>query len=79
MSLPNKTIIVSSIGIDAGPFGLFSCTGATCAEIPFELPISRRQLLTGFTTTIIPDGTTVIRVASISPRTYIIPLNDVEE
>jgi len=63
-----KTIVIqaSHVGDDAGPFNLFSqVTGFTEA---FETGVSKSQLLAGFVSYNVPDGTTVVRVRSASPE-----------
>ena len=56
------TITLSIAGTDTGPFLLFSdVDGFTSA---FESGVSRTALLAGYTTTLIPNGTQVVRVLS---------------
>tara|TARA_B100001778_G_scaffold217232_1_gene179958 strand:- start:11834 stop:12496 length:663 start_codon:yes stop_codon:yes gene_type:complete len=62
------TVIIqaSNIGNDAGPFNLFSqVNGFTEA---FETDITKDQLLVGFVSYNVPDGTTIVRVMSNSPE-----------
>jgi len=56
------TITLSAAGIDTGPFSLFSdVDGYTTA---FVTGVSRTALLAGYTTTLAPVGTTIVRVQS---------------
>jgi hypothetical protein len=56
------TITLSAAGIDTGPFSLFSdVDGYTTA---FVTGVSRTDLLAGYTTTLAPVGTTIVRVQS---------------
>ncbi len=60
------TILIqaSNIGTDAGPFDLFSdATGFTNA---FETGVTGSQLLLGFVSYNVPDGTTTVRILSTS-------------
>lgn len=62
------TIIIqaSNVGNDSGPFNLFSqVSGFTEA---FETDITKDQLLVGFVSYNVPDGTTVVRVMSNNPE-----------
>jgi hypothetical protein len=56
------TITLSAAGVDTGPFSLFSdVDGYTTA---FVTGVSRTALLAGYTTTLAPVGTTIVRVKS---------------
>jgi hypothetical protein len=56
------TITLSAAGVDTGPFSLFSdIDGYTSA---FETGVSRTALLAGYTTSLAPVGTTIVRVQS---------------
>lgn len=56
------TITLTTAGTDTGPFLLFSdVDGFTSA---FESGVLKSVLLAGYTTTLVPDGTQVIRVMS---------------
>lgn len=56
------TITLSAAGVDTGPFSLFSdVDGYTTA---FVTGVSRTALLAGYTTTLAPVGTTIVRVQS---------------
>ena len=54
--------LVLPIGGDAGPFNLSSNVGGYA--IPFETNIPALTLTAGYTTSAVPDGTTIIRVTS---------------
>jgi hypothetical protein len=55
-------ITLTTAGTDTGPFNLFSnANGFTSA---FETNISRAALLAGYTSSLAPAGTTVVRVMS---------------
>lgn len=58
------TLITLSIplGGDAGPFNLYSNTDGY--TLPFATGISAAALTAGYTSTVVPEGTTVIRVVS---------------
>jgi hypothetical protein len=51
-------------GADTGPFNLFSDLDSF--GIPFETGVPKANLTAGYTSTIVPDGTTIIRVCSTS-------------
>lgn len=56
------TITLTAAGVDTGPFSLFSnVDGYTTA---FVTGVSRTALLAGYTTTLAPVGTTIVRVKS---------------
>ena len=62
------TVVIqaSSVGNDTGPFNLYSqVNGFTSA---FETDVSKNQLLAGFVSYNVPDGTTIVRVMSNSPE-----------
>ena len=65
-------IQIATIGTDAGPFNLFS--DVTSFSSAFETNISRGQLLTGFPSSNIPDGTSIIRVISVGNCTNYIDI-----
>jgi hypothetical protein len=57
-------ITLTTAGTDTGPFNLFSnANGFTAA---FETNISRAALLAGYTSSLVPAGTTTIRVMSVN-------------
>lgn len=51
-----------TLGVDTGPFYIYSDVNGFTA--PVEQNINRAQLLAGYPTDKIPDGTSVIRVVS---------------
>jgi len=58
-------ITLTTAGSDTGPFNLYSdVDGYTSA---FETGVSKAALLAGYTSTLVPNGTTVIRVMSDNP------------
>ena len=58
------TITLTIAGSDTGPFNLYSdVDGYTSA---FETGVSKAALLAGYTSTLVPNGTTIIRVMSNS-------------
>lgn len=58
-------IILTLTGADTGPFNLYSnVDGFT---LPFESSIDKPTLEAGYTSSLVPDGTTIIRVCSINP------------
>lgn len=66
------TITLSAAGVDTGPFSLFSdIDGFTTA---FETGVSRTALLAGYTTSLAPVGTTIVRVQSNSLCTNFIDI-----
>jgi len=56
------TLVFSSIGIDADNFSLY--TDIDGFTTPFEIGVTRASLLTGYTSTVVPDYTSTIRVQS---------------
>jgi len=54
--------IVIPIGGDAGPFNLYSNIDGFIT--PFETNISAAALEAGYTSSLVPNGTTVIRIKS---------------
>lgn len=58
----NVLITLTSAGTDLGPFDLYSDTDGYTT--PFETGVLRTQLLAGYTSTVVPDGTVTIRVTS---------------
>lgn len=60
-------ILLTTVGDDAGPFNLYSNASIPEFSVPFgDLYITAEQLLAGYVTDQIPDGTTTIRVKSIN-------------
>ena len=56
------TITLTVSGSDTGPFNLYSNVDGFTT--PFETGIARATLIAGFTTTNVPDYTTIIRLQS---------------
>lgn len=63
------TITLSSVGTTPGTFSLYS--NVDNFTTPFETGISQANMLSGYVTTLIPDGTTVIRVQKQGCPTYL--------
>jgi hypothetical protein len=55
-------ITLTSAGASAGPFNLYSNTDGYLT--PFATGISKATLLSGYTSSAVPDGTTSIRISS---------------
>ena len=55
-------ITLTSAGADTGPFNLFSDVNGY--STPFELGVDKGDLLAGYTSSVIPDGTVIVRVTS---------------
>ena len=58
------TITLTSAGPDTGPFNLYSDVDGFVSA--FETGVSKAALLAGYTTSLVPNGTTIIRVMSNS-------------
>lgn len=59
-------------GNDSGPFNLFSdVTGYSSA---FEINVSKNDLLAGYASSLVPDGTQSIRIASLGTCTNYIDI-----
>jgi hypothetical protein len=57
-------ITLTTAGTDTGPFNLFSnLDGYTTA---FETGVSKASLIAGYPSSLVPDGTTTIRVMSVN-------------
>lgn len=56
------TIQLTAAGGDTGPFNLYSDIGAYTSA--FATGISKVSLLSGYTSGVVPNGSTVIRVMS---------------
>ena len=55
-------ITLTAAGADTGPFDLFSdVNGYTAA---FETSVSKGSLLLGYTSSLVPDGTNIVRISS---------------
>lgn len=65
-------ITLTVAGADSGPFNLFSnLDGYTSA---FATGISKAALLAGYSSSVVPDGTTIVRVVSIGDCTNYIDI-----
>lgn len=56
------TITLTTAGTDTGPFNLYSDIDGFVSA--FETGVSKAALLAGYTSTLVPNGTTIIRVMS---------------
>jgi len=65
-------IILTIAGTNTGPFSLYSDVDSFVT--PFELGISKAALEAGYTSFLVPDGTTIIRVKSNSICTNYVDL-----
>ena len=59
----NVYIQLISAGTNTGPFNLYSDVDGFV--VPFEQNVSRSKLLTGFTSTLVPVDTTVIKISCL--------------
>lgn len=55
-------ITLTTAGSSTGPFSLYS--DANSYSTPFETGVAKASLLAGYTSTLVPNGTTIIRVMS---------------
>lgn len=55
-------ITLTTAGTSTGPFSLYS--DADSYSVPFETGVSKASLLAGYTSTLVPTSTTIIRVMS---------------
>jgi len=63
------TITLSSASTNMLTFDLYACTSssnASCGVTAFETNVTRNQLLNGFVSNSIPDGTTYIKINTTS-------------
>lgn len=63
------TITLTSAGASNGTFSLFSDVNAFATA--FETGISKANMLAGYTTNLIPDGTKVIRIKKVDCPTFL--------
>jgi hypothetical protein len=56
------TITLTTAGADTGPFNLYSDVDGFISA--FETGVSKAALLAGYTSSLVPNGTTIIRVMS---------------
>jgi len=55
-------ITLTTAGTDSGPFNLYSDVGGFAPA--FQVGVSRADLLAGYSSAYVPDGTEIIRVMS---------------
>lgn len=55
-------ITLTTAGSSTGPFSLYSDVDSY--SVPFETGVLRTSLLAGYTSTLVPNGTTIVRVMS---------------
>jgi hypothetical protein len=55
-------ITLTTAGSSTGPFSLYSDTNSY--SVPFETGVSKSSLLAGYTSTLVPTSTTIVRVMS---------------
>jgi hypothetical protein len=65
-------ITLTTAGANTGPFDLFS--DADGYLVPFETLVSKASLVSGYTSTLVPTGATIIRVKSNSVCTNFIDI-----
>lgn len=65
-------ITFTTIGTDAGPFNLYSDVDGYSSA--FEVGVTRTQLLTGFSSSSVLPGTTIIRAKSFGVCTNFVDL-----
>ena len=58
------TITLTTAGADTGPFNLYSDVDGYISA--FETGVSKASLLAGYTSSLVPNGTTTVRVMSAS-------------
>lgn len=68
----NVLITLTEAGIDTGPFNLYS--NVDTYSTPFETNISRGILIAGYTSQVVPTGTSTIRVKSVGTCTNYVDL-----
>lgn len=66
-------ITLTTAGLDTGPFNLYS--DADSYVTPFETGVSKAALVSGYTSTVVPDAATIIRVDSTGVCTNFIDLS----
>lgn len=65
-------IVLTTAGLNTGPFNLY--TNLDGYSSPFETGVSKSALIAGYTSIVVPDGTTMIRVQSAGECTNYIDL-----
>ena len=58
------TITLTTAGADTGPFNLYSDVDGYLSA--FETGVSKASLLAGYISSLVPNGTTIVRVMSAS-------------
>lgn len=71
--MQNVLITLISAGSDTGPFDLYS--NANSYTVPFEIGVSKAALLAGYTSSLVPDAATIIRVKSTGTCTNNVDLS----
>jgi len=66
-------ITLTIAGLDTGPFNLYS--DADGYVTPFEIGVSKAALVAGYTSVVVPDAATIIRVVSTGVCTNFIDLS----
>lgn len=66
------TITLVIAGLDTGPFDLYSDTDGYVT--PFEIGVLKALLVAGYTSVLVPDAATIIRVASLGVCTNFVDL-----
>jgi len=66
-------ITLTIAGLDTGPFNLYS--DADGYVTPFEIGVSKAALVAGYTSVLVPDAATIIRVVSTGVCTNFIDLS----
>lgn len=56
-------LTLTTAGVDSGPFDLYSNLDGYVSA--FETGVSRTSLLAGYSTALVPDYTTIVRVQSV--------------
>lgn len=66
-------ITLTTAGSSTGPFSLYSDTDSY--SVPFETGVSKSSLLAGYTSTLVPTSTTIVRVMSTGDCTNYIDIS----
>lgn len=68
----NVLITLTTAGVDTGPFNLYSNTDSYTTA--FQTSVAKSLLVAGYTSTVVPAGTTTIRVTSTGTCTNYVDL-----
>ena len=68
----NVLITLTTAGVDTGPFNLYSNTDSYTTA--FQTNVAKSLLVAGYTSTVVPAGTTTIRVTSTGTCTNYVDL-----